>query len=73
MYSKTEKMYYIIRENGTSIFELPYREEFIFHCLIHLLDVSNEKYRLLEFMENSIILNIIPISTLADVLSYKSR
>lgn len=33
--------YYIILPDGSSLFELPYSEDFIYHCLILLLD--NEK------------------------------
>lgn len=41
--------YYIIREDGTSVFMLPYEEEFIYHCLIHLIDrTPNERYRLCQ-------------------------
>lgn len=41
--------YYIIREDGTSIFEQPYCEDFIYHCLIHLIDrTPNERYRLCQ-------------------------
>lgn len=43
--------YYIIRSDGTSVFEQGYSEDFIFHCLIHLLDRSDETYLLLYFDE----------------------
>mgnify|MGYP007111689698 CR=1 FL=1 len=43
------KYYWIIRSDGTTLFELPYPEDFIFHCLIKLLDVSSEEYKLLPF------------------------
>ena len=43
------KKYYIIRPDGSSIFKLPYSEDFIFHCLIKLLDTSDEQYKLLSF------------------------
>ena len=42
------KKYYIIRSDGSSLFEQPYSEDFIFHCLIKLLEQSDEHYRLLE-------------------------
>lgn len=45
------KKYYIIRQDGSSLFRLPYEEEFIFHCLIKLLDTSDEKFRLLSFAD----------------------
>lgn len=40
---------YIIRADGSSIFEQAYNEDFIFHCLAKLLDRSDEQYRLLWF------------------------
>ncbi|MBE6811097.1 MAG: hypothetical protein E7521_08605 [Ruminococcaceae bacterium] len=47
------KKYYIIREDGSSIFEQAYPEDFVFHCLIHLLDrTSEETYRLCEIDSN---------------------
>ena len=47
------KKYYIIRADGSSIFEQSYPEDFIFHCLINLIDSSDEAYRLLSFNESS--------------------
>lgn len=41
------KKYFIIRPDGSSIFEQGYQEEFIFHCLIKLLDRTTEPLRLL--------------------------
>ena len=41
------KKYWIIRSDGSTLFELPYPEDFIYHCLIKLLDVSVEQYKLL--------------------------
>lgn len=38
--------YYILRADGSSIFEQPYSEDFIFHCLINLLDRSEEQFYL---------------------------
>lgn len=70
---KKEKMYYIIREDGSSIFSLPYREEFIYHCLICLFNRDiNEKFKLLEFAENTLIFNIIPITCKADLILLKN-
>lgn len=43
------RKYYILRADGTSIFEQPYSEDFIFHCLINLLDRSDEQFRLCWF------------------------
>lgn len=43
------KKYYILRADGSSIFEEAYREDFIFHCLINLLDRSDELYSLCWF------------------------
>lgn len=43
------KEYYIIRPDGTALFELPYQEEFIYHCLVKLLDITPDiKYSLLH-------------------------
>lgn len=43
------KKYYILRADGSSIFELPYPAEFVYHCLINLIDrTPNEKYMLCE-------------------------
>lgn len=43
------KEYYILRSDGSSIFELPYREDFCAHCLLKLLDrTPNEVYYLCE-------------------------
>ena len=46
------KKYYIIRSDGSSLFEQGYDKDFIFHCLTKLLDRSDECFRLLEFDEN---------------------
>lgn len=43
--------YYIIRADGSSIFSQAYEKDFIFHCLVKLLDRSDEPYRLLFFDE----------------------
>ena len=41
------KKYYIIRADGSSIFEQPYPEDFIYHCLFNLLETApDEKFRL---------------------------
>ena len=59
---KPEKLFYIIRSDGTSLFELPYREEFVYHCLIKLLDVTpKERYSLLEYVPTSFTFNFTPI------------
>ena len=42
------KKYYILKEDGTSLFLQPYPEDFCFHCLVNLLDRSDERYRLCE-------------------------
>lgn len=42
------KKYYIIRADGSSLFELPYPEDFIYHCLFLLLDKTDERFTLLE-------------------------
>lgn len=43
------KEYYIIKPDGTSLFELPYQEEFIYHCLFNLIDRTPDiKYTLLQ-------------------------
>ena len=39
--------YYIIREDGSSIFELPYPKDFCIHCLCLLID-DGQRYRLLD-------------------------
>ncbi len=71
---RIERLYYIIREDGSSIFELPYREDFIYHCLICLLNRADERqrqqehYRLLEYRPNTVVFNIIPICSNSDLL-----
>lgn len=41
------KKYYIIREDGSSVFAEPHCEDFIFHCLFCLLDTAPaEKFKL---------------------------
>lgn len=47
------KKFYIIRSDGTSIFREPHHEEFIYHCLIKLLEKSDEHFKLLSFVESS--------------------
>lgn len=43
------KEYYIIKEDGTSLFEQAYCEDFVFHCLIQLIDRTPAvRYRLCE-------------------------
>ncbi len=41
------KKYYIIREDGSSIFELPYPKDFCIHCLCHLIE-DGQRYRLMS-------------------------
>ena len=48
------KKYYIIRADGSSLFELPYPEDFIYHCLIKLLDRTDEQFKLLSFQDPSV-------------------
>lgn len=47
--------YYIIRSDGSSIFLQPYSYDFCMHCLLKLLDVSDEKYYLLNFTDTSLL------------------
>lgn len=47
--------YYIIRSDGSSIFLQPYPYDFCMHCLLKLLDVSDEKYYLLNFADTSLL------------------
>lgn len=49
------KKYYIIRSDGSSLFEQGYDKDFIFHCLAKLLDCSDEQFRLIEIDENSFV------------------
>jgi len=43
------KEFYILKPDGTSLFELPYQEEFIYHCLTQLLDtMPDTRFTLLE-------------------------
>lgn len=39
--------YYIIREDGSSIFALPYPKDFCIHCLCLLIE-DGQRYRLLD-------------------------
>ena len=45
------KKYYIICEDGSSLFALPYPEDFIFHCLVNLLETSEEQFTLMSVDE----------------------
>lgn len=45
--------YFIIREDGSSLFLLPYPLDFCIHCLFHLIE-TGEKFRLLCFSESSL-------------------
>lgn len=49
------KKYYILRADGSSLFTQGYDRDFIFHCLIKLLDRSDERYSLIEIEENSLV------------------
>lgn len=40
--------YYIIREDGSSIFALPYPKDFCIHCLCLLIE-DGQRYRLMSF------------------------
>lgn len=42
--------YFIIREDGSSIFALPYPKDFCIHCLLLLID-DGQSYRLLSCSE----------------------
>lgn len=44
--------YYIIRADGSSVFEQGYDRDFIFHCLVKLLDRTDARFQLLEIDEN---------------------
>lgn len=48
------KKYYIIRADGSSLFELPYPEDFVYHCLIKLLDRTDEQFKLMSFQDPSV-------------------
>lgn len=43
--------YFIIREDGSSIFMLPYPEDFCYHCMFKFID-TGERFRLLRFDES---------------------
>lgn len=45
------RKYYIIRPDGSSVFDQAYPEDFVYHCLFNLLDRSEERYRLCWFDE----------------------
>lgn len=66
--SRSEKFYYILDSFGNSLFELPYREDFIYHCLHKLLYRTNEKYFLLEFKETISYIDLIPITQICDFI-----
>lgn len=43
------KRYYIMRSDGSSLFQQPYPKDFCAHCLIHLIDrTPQEAYYLLD-------------------------
>lgn len=47
-------MYYIILQDGTSIFEQAYPYDFCIHCLFCLLDNEDERYRHPQLMTFSL-------------------
>lgn len=46
------KKYYIIREDGSSIFQLPYPLDFCIHCLCLLIE-DGQKYRLMSLADST--------------------
>lgn len=60
------KKYYIIRSDGSSLFEQGYDRDFIFHCLIKLLDRTDARLQLLEIDENCCFATVHVDSALAD-------
>lgn len=50
--------FFIIRPDGSSIFLQPYPFDFCMHCLLKLIDVSDEKYYLLNFDETSLVSSV---------------
>ena len=54
------KKYYIIRPDGTSIFALPYPEDFCYHCLF-LLQNDGQRYKLLSSEELNISLSALKL------------
>ena len=54
---RNEKKYYIIRPDGSSVFSLPYPEDFCAHCLILLMDREDTRqYRLVSFDKEMLVL-----------------
>jgi len=50
-------MYYILKNDGTTLFEQPYCLEFCLHCLFHLIDSEDlllQNCRLLQLNFNSV-------------------
>lgn len=45
------KKYYILRADGSSVFENPYPEDFCFHCLFHLLDTTPDEAYMLCYIQ----------------------
>lgn len=45
--------YYILREDGSSLFSLPYPADFCYHCLGLLIE-DGQRYRLLAFANTPI-------------------
>lgn len=61
--------YYILKPDGTKLFELPYNEEFIYHCLVKLLDITPDiEYSLLYIDISN--LNYLPLLACDGFLFY---
>ena len=54
------KKYYITRPDGSSIFALPYPEDFCYHCLC-LLQNDGQRYKLLSSEELNISLSAVKL------------
>lgn len=53
--------FYIIRADGSSVFELPYPKDFCVHCLILLLNSSEERF---ELLSSAVFLPVVEIKPL---------
>ena len=49
------KLYYIIRSDGSSVFEQGFQLDFILHCYLHLIERSSETFQVISFSESSAI------------------
>ena len=47
--------FYIIRGDGSSLLLQPYPFDFCMHCLLKLIDVSDEKFYLMNFVESPLL------------------